>query len=238
MGYDSKGSVVPEIQLVIFDCDGVLIDSEIVAAAAELEVYSEFGVEMDIHEFSQRMAGLSAHDVRKAIETDLGMELPDRVIPETRKLVNEKVIAEAQLIPGADTVLDLLDQARCICSNSPPERLKQVLTRVGLHDKFRPYVFSAQEVDPPLFKPRPDIFLKALKEFEVSPQDTIVVEDSVPGVEGARRAGCRVIGFTGATHSYRGHSDQLIDAGAETVISRMGDLPGVVEAFGHWSGVI
>ncbi len=237
MSYDSKGTALPEIQLVIFDCDGVLIDSEIVAAAAELEVYSEFGVEMDIHEFSQRMAGLEAGAVRKQIEADLGMELPDRVIPDTRKLVNEKVIAEAQLIPDADKVLDLFDQARCICSNAPPERLKQVLARIGLYDKFRPYVFSAQETDPPIFKPEPDIFLKALEEFEVDAKQAIVVEDSVPGVEGARRAGCRVIGFTGATHTYPGHSDQLIEAGAETVISRLKDLPGIVEAFSAWDGV-
>ena len=237
MGYDSKGSTLPDIQLVIFDCDGVLIDSEIVAAAAELEVYSEFGVEMESAEFAERMAGLSSHDVRRAIEADLGMDLPDRVIADTRKLVNEKVIAEAQLIPGADTVLDLLDQARCICSNSPPERLKQVLSRVGLHDKFRPYVFSAQETDPPLFKPKPDLFQKALAEFNASPKETVVVEDSVPGVEGAKKTGCRVVGFTGATHSYRGHSDQLIEAGAETVISRLNDLPGIVEAFSMWDGV-
>jgi len=237
MGYDSKGSAVPEIQLVIFDCDGVLIDSEIVAAAAELEVYSEFGVEMTVSDFAARMAGMSSHDVRKTIETDLGVDLPDRVIPDSRKLVNEKVVAEAKLIPDADTVLDLLDQARCICSNSPPERLKQVLSRLGLYDRFRPFVFSAQETEPPIFKPKPDIFHKALDDFKVEPSQALVVEDSVHGIEGARRAGCRVIGFTGATHTYAGHSDQLIEAGAETVISRMKDLPGLVEAFGEWSGL-
>lgn len=237
MGYDSKGSLVTEIQLVIFDCDGVLIDSEIVAAAAELEIYSEFGVEMDIHEFSKRMAGMEAGAVKKQIEADLGMELPDRVIPDTRKRVNEKVGLEAKLIPGADTVLDQLDQARCICSNAPPERLTQVLSRVGLYDRFRPYVFSAQETDPPLFKPMPDIFLKALAEFEVKAGQTVVVEDSVPGIEGARRAGCRVIGFTGATHTYPAHADHLIEAGAETVISRLNDLPSVIEAFSAWSGI-
>ena len=106
------------IELVIFDCDGVLLDSEIVAAAGELEVYKEFGVEMTVHEFAERMAGMSAHDVRKAIEEDLGHDLPDRVIPETRKLVNEKVIAQAQIIPGVEEMLDRLDQPRCICSLS------------------------------------------------------------------------------------------------------------------------
>ncbi|MEL7429343.1 MAG: HAD family phosphatase [Pseudomonadota bacterium] len=224
------------IELVIFDCDGVLIDSEIVAAAAELEVYREFGVEMEPMEFAARMAGMSSPQVKLQMEADLGMTLPDRVIPDSRKLVNEKVIAEAQLILDADAVLDLFDQPRCICSNSPPERLKQVLSRVGLHDRFRPYVFSAQETDPPVFKPKPDVFLRALQEFSVPARQTIVIEDSTHGVEGARSAGCRVIGFTGATHTYPGHADDLISAGAETVISRMGDLPKMIDAFGEWSG--
>ena len=226
-----------QIELVIFDCDGVLIDSEIVAAAAELEVYKEFGIEMTPAEFAERCAGMSAYDVKKHIEEELGFELPDRVIPDTRKLVNAKVIAEAQLIEGADAVLDLLDQARCVCSNSPPERLEQVLTRVGLYDRFRPYVFSAQEVDPPVFKPKPDLFLRAFEEFAVKPDQVIVVEDSVHGVEGAITAGARVVGFTGATHTFPGHADQLLEAGAETAISRMADLPAVVEAFGEWNGV-
>ncbi len=225
-----------EIQLVIFDCDGVLLDSEIVAAAAELEVYKEFGVDMAPLDFAIRMAGMSSHHVRKTIEDDLGIDLPDRVIPDSRKLVNEKVIGEAQLITDADTVLDLLDQARCICSNAPPERLKQTLSRVGLHDRFRPYVFSAQDTDPPLFKPKPDIFLKAIEAFEIKPAETVVVEDSVHGVEAGIAAGARVIGFTGASHTWHGHAQQLQDAGAEVAISRLSDLPGIIAAFAEWDG--
>jgi len=192
---------------------------------------------MEPAEFAERMAGMEAESVRKQIEEELGIDLPDRVIPETRKLVNEKVVAEAELIPNADSVLDQLDQARCICSNAPPERLKSVLSRVGLYDRFRPYVFSAQETDPPFFKPKPDLFLKAFDEFSVSAEQVVVVEDSIHGIHGAVSAGARVVGFTGATHTFAGHADQLVEAGAETVISRMSDLPGVVEAFGQWGGL-
>ncbi|MEM7215144.1 MAG: HAD family phosphatase [Pseudomonadota bacterium] len=224
-----------EIQLVIFDCDGVLMDSEIVAAAAELEIYSEFGVELEPQEFAERCAGLDSFGVKKKMEEELGFELPERVIEESRSKVNERVLAEANIIKGADTVLDLLDQARCVCSNSPPERLQQVLARADLYDRFRPYVFSAQDTDPPLFKPKPDLFLRALTEFSVKPEEAIVVEDSVHGIAGARAAGTRVIGFTGASHTYPGHADELIEAGAETVISGFTDLPGIVEAFGKWN---
>ncbi|MEM9329866.1 MAG: HAD family phosphatase [Pseudomonadota bacterium] len=222
------------IQLVIFDCDGVLMDSEIVAATAELEVYKTFGIEMEPSEFAERLAGMDSFGVKKRMEETLGHELPERVIEETRSKVNEKVIAEAKLVSGADAVLDLLDQARCVCSNAPPERLKKVLSRVGLYDRFRPYVFSAQDTEPPLFKPKPDIFLRAFGAFSVNPEEALVIEDSVHGIEGARSAGARVVGFTGASHTYAGHADQLIEAGAETVISRFSDLPAIVEAFGTW----
>ena len=225
-----------EIQLVIFDCDGVLMDSEIVAAEAELEVYSKYGVEMTRQEFATRFAGENARSVKEKIEQDIGQELPESVIEETRKNVNAKCMAEAQMIEGADQVLDLLDQARCVCSNAPPERLRSVLGRVGLYDRFRPYVFSAQEKEPFLFKPKPDIILRALAEFEVSSSQAIVIEDSVHGIQAARAAGTRVIGFTGASHTYSSHADELIDAGAETVISRFSDLPGIVSAFSSWGG--
>ncbi len=226
-----------EIQLVIFDCDGVLLDSEIVAAAGELEIYSKYGVNIEPQEFCERFAGMDSYAVKAGIEQELGRELPEKVIAETRTAVNEKVINEARIIKGADTVLDMLDQARCVCSNAPPERLKKALGRVGLYDKFRPYVFSAQDSAPPVFKPKPDLILRAVEEFKLKPDEAIVVEDSVHGIQAAKSAGTRVIGFTGASHTYPTHADELIDAGAETVISRLSELPAIIEAFSAWSGL-
>jgi len=118
------------IELVIFDCDGVLMDSEIVAAAAELEIYKEFGVEITPEEFSERFAGQDSTAVKAKMEEELGRPLPERVIAETHSNVNDKTIADAKMIKDADTVLDMLDQARCICSNSPQERLIGMLGRV------------------------------------------------------------------------------------------------------------
>ena len=112
-----------------------------------------------------------------------------------------------------------------------------MLSRVGLYDKFRPYIFSAKDFDPPKHKPEPDIILKALQEFELQPAQVIVVEDSKYGIEAAKRAGTRVVGFTGASHTYPSHADELIEAGAETVISRLSALPGVIEAFSAWGGL-
>ena len=226
-----------EIQLVIFDCDGVLMDSEIVAAAAELEIYKEFGVEMEPAEFAFRFAGKDSALILADMEAELGHDLPEETLKKIHANVDAKCSLEARMIEGADVVLDLLDQARCICSNGPQIKMRHMLGRVGLYDKFRPYIFSAKDLDPPAHKPMPDIFHRALEEFSVKPAEALVIEDSIHGISGARSAGTRVIGFTGASHTFPGHADQLIEAGAETVISRLSDLPGIVEAFSRWDGL-
>ena len=226
-----------EIQLVIFDCDGVLMDSEIVAAEAELEIYSEYGIKMEPKEFSERFAGKDSALIKLDIEQELGRKLPDDIMKKIHANVNAMCALEAKMIKDADTVLDLLDQARCICSNGPQDKMKKMLSRVGLYDKFRPYIFSAKDLDPPKHKPEPDIILKALKELELESAQAIVVEDSKYGIEAAKRAGTRVIGFTGASHTYPTHADELIDAGAETVISRLSELPAIIEAFSTWDGM-
>ncbi len=112
-----------------------------------------------------------------------------------------------------------------------------MLTKVGLKPYFAPHIFSAKDLGPDKVKPRPDIFLHALATFKVSPSRAVVVEDSVHGIHGAVAAGCRVVGFTGASHTYPSHADRLTDAGAETVISRMSDLPATIAALGEWVGV-
>ena len=226
-----------KIKLVIFDCDGVLIDSELLASAAELEIYSEFGIEMEVREFAARFAGSRSEEIKTEIEKELGHSLPDDVVERTRARVAEKTSAEAPMIAGADEVLDQFDQPRCICSNSEPEKLKKMLSRVGLYDRFRPYVYAAKDFDPPAPKPQPDMIFKALAEFEVKARETLVIEDSTTGVAAALNAGTRVIGFTGASHTFSGHADQLIEAGAETVISRLADLPGTIAAFSAWDGL-
>jgi len=225
-----------DIQLVIFDCDGVLMDSEIVAAAAELEIYKEYGVDITPQEFAERFAGKASEFILKDMEEELDRAFPDDLIKKIHANVDAKCGLEAKMIEGADTVLDLLDQARCICSNGPQDKMKHMLSRVGLYDKFRPYIFSAKDFDPPAHKPKPDIILKALEEFKVTPQEAVVIEDSVHGIGAATAAGTRTIGFTGASHAYPGLADQLVEAGAETVINNFANLPAVIEAYSNWDG--
>ncbi len=225
------------IELVIFDCDGVLIDSEIITAEAELEIYREYGFEMDAAEFAARFAGKS-HEFRRAeIERELGHEFSEEALFRVKENVDSKCIENTRAVSGADTVLDLFDQARCVCSNSPRGKMTAMLDKAGLYQRFRPFVYSAEDFTPPAFKPKPDLIEKALGDFSFKPRQALVIEDSAHGIEAARVAGTRVIGFTGASHTYSGHADQLIDAGAETVISRFSDLPAILRAFSNWGGI-
>ncbi len=226
-----------EIKLVIFDCDGVLVDSELIAAKAELEVYHEHGIEMEAPDYAARFAGARSEEIRFELEKELGHALPDPVFEAARANVEKMCSTEAPAMTGALEVLDQFDQARCVCSNSEPIKLKTMLSRTDLYERFRPYVYSAKDFDPPVPKPKPDMILKALAEFEVGAREALVIEDSVPGIGAARNAGTRVIGFTGGAHSFAGHADQLIEAGAETVISRLADLPKTIAAFSAWEGL-
>ena len=139
-------------------------------------------------------------------------------------------------IEGVPYALSRISGPRCICSNSSAHRLDMMLTKVGLKEFFAPHIYSAKDLGADRVKPKPDIFLHGASQFGVSPSKCLVIEDSVHGVHAARAAGMRVVGFTGASHTYPSHADKLTDAGAETVIARMRDLPGVVAAMAEWEG--
>ncbi len=223
--------------LVIFDCDGVLVDSEILASRVDSERLKEVGYEISVDEMSHRFAGLTWDRIAKIIESDLGHPLPEGFHKETDAELDRRLADELEIIPGVHDMLDRLDYQRCICSNSSPERLKISLTCTKLYDRFRPYVFSAVAIGNKRPKPAPDVFLHAANEFDADPRNCVVIEDSTHGVHGAKAAGMRVIGFIGGSHSWPGHADQLTAAGAETVIRRMADLPATVAAFAAWSGL-
>ncbi len=222
------------LSLAIFDCDGVLVDSEILAARVEAEALKPFGIAMTPEDLAHRFAGLTWKRILELLAAEHAVEFPASFEAETEAQVDRLIGTELSMIAGAHEVLDLVDLPRCICSNSSTDRLKLELKPLGLWDRFRPYVYAAGEVREGRPKPAPDVYLHACAEFEVEPGEAIVIEDSVHGVAAARAAGCRVVGFTGAGHSYPGHGESLADAGAETVIARLKDFPAVVEAFGSW----
>ncbi|MBC8130558.1 MAG: HAD-IA family hydrolase [Rhizobiaceae bacterium] len=226
---------MPSIALAIFDCDGVLVDSEIIAARVEAEMLKEFGFEFEAEELAERFAGLTLPRILEILAEENGVRFPKDFADKVEATTDIRLAAELEEIAGAHEILDEIVLPRCICSNSSSVRLEMELDRVGLWDRFRPYVYAAREVGSRKGKPAPDVFLHACKAFGVTPREAVVIEDSVHGVTAAAAAGCRVVGFTGGTHTYPGHAEALSEAGAETVISRLKDYPAVIAALEAWS---
>jgi HAD superfamily hydrolase (TIGR01509 family) len=226
---------MPAPELVIFDCDGVLVDSEIIAARVDVELLAQAGVTIEIEEFISRYAGLTFKETALRIEQDYGVPLQASIIDRSKALLDERLAREVQAIDGARAAILSVTGPKCVCSNSTPERLEAMLGRTGLLPLFDGKIFSARGTPSGKPKPAPDVFLHGATEMGVDPAACFVLEDSVHGITGARAAGMRVIGFTGGAHSWLGHADALTEAGAETVIRRWADLPGVLAALAMWS---
>ncbi len=221
--------------LIIFDCDGVLVDSEIIAAQVESRLLTEAGYPISVEEMGERFSGMTWKNILLEVEREASIPLSATLLEKSEKLLDARLARDVKVIEGVKFALSRLTTQRCICSNSSSARLDMMLTKVGLKPYFESHVYSAKDLGADRVKPKPDIFLHGAKQFAVSPNRVVVIEDSVHGITGARAAGMRVIGFTGASHSYPSHADKLTDAGAETVISRMQDLPATIAALSEWA---
>jgi HAD superfamily hydrolase (TIGR01509 family) len=207
--------------LVIFDCDGVLIDSELLSVQADRECLAQHGIDISAEEILDRYTGISMAGMLSDLETRYGRLPPDFANRHAERL---RRLFEAGLraIPGVTATLDSLACKTCVASSSTPERLHHALSLVGLFDRFDPNVFSVSMVAHG--KPAPDLFLYAADRMGVRPQRCVVVEDSLPGVAAAVAAGMTAIGFTGGGHCRPGHDSRLAEAGAALVIERMAQL--------------
>lgn len=223
--------------LVIFDCDGVLVDSEIVAARVEAEMLREAGHDISAQEIARRYAGLTFRDILISIEQEARILFQASLIDEAERRVDERLKREVKPIEGAAQAVASISLPRCICSNSGAGRLAAMLERTGLLALFEDRIFSSAEIPGGRPKPAPDVFLYAAERMGGAARRTFVIEDSVHGVAGARAAGMRVIGFTGAAHSHPEHAAMLMEAGAETTVSRMADLKRVLDALSDWNGL-
>ncbi|RAZ92826.1 HAD family hydrolase [Mesorhizobium hawassense] len=226
---------MPQPDLVIFDCDGVLVDSEIVAARIEAELLTAAGFEISAEELSETYAGLTFKDIMLRVEEKSQIPFQASLIDRAEELVDRKLRADVRIIDGAREAVAAVTAPRAVCSNSRTERVEFMLEKVRLLPFFAGRIFSGLDIPSKKPKPAPDVFLYAAERLGANPKDTFVIEDSVHGIAGARAAGMRVIGFTGAGHSYPGHADALTEAGAETVIRRWAELNGTIAALSEWS---
>jgi HAD superfamily hydrolase (TIGR01509 family) len=222
-------------ELIIFDCDGVLVDSEIIAARVEADLLTEAGYPITAEELAETYAGLTFKDTLLRIEQQAQIPLQASLIGQVDSLIDQKLKKEVRATEGAHQAVLGVGARRCICSNSNMKRLELTLGKTGLLPLFEGRIFSAGETATKKPKPAPDVFIHAATTLGADPARTFVIEDSVHGIAGAKSAGMRVIGFTGGSHSYPGHADALTEAGAETVIRRWADLNGVLAALAQWS---
>jgi HAD superfamily hydrolase (TIGR01509 family) len=208
--------------LVIFDCDGVLVDSEPLACRIDAEFLTELGFPFTADEVMRRFVGISLADMTAQVEAQHGRPLPSDFGERLTRRTLDRFKAELRPIPGVRDAVLALPHRRCVASSSTPDRIALSLTVTGLADLFE-QCFSAVEVA--RGKPAPDLFLHAASRMGVPPAQAVVVEDSPRGVQAARSAGMRVIGFTGGQHCGDGHAEMLRAAGADHVIGDMRDLP-------------
>lgn len=223
--------IMKTLDLIIFDCDGVLIDSEIIGIRLTVSLLNQHGVDIDVAGFTRLYSGLDWDALIGRVRQDSGVSLPANIGEDFYPRLMAKFASELERIAGSMEVVSTIATPKCICSNSGSEQLDTVLTQVGLKNLFAPHVYSARDLGAGRGKPEPDIFLHGARQFNARLGNTLVIEDSVHGVMAAKRAGMYVVGFTGGAHTTPDHASRLIAAGADVTIDSLYRLPEEVERF-------
>ena len=214
-------------ELIIFDCDGVLIDSELIACSADAAELTKAGYEITTQEVVRRFAGVPAKEMYAAIEIELGHTLPRDIKERVAQNILDRYESELRAIPGVRNTLPTLPIPFCVASSSEPIKLRLGLSNTNLLQFFEPHVYSTAQVA--RGKPSPDVFLYASKQFGALDENCIVVEDSVAGITAAVAAGMHPLGFVGGSHCDSSHGHVLRDAGAYEVLDRFEDLLEVIQ---------
>ncbi len=208
-----------QAELIIFDCDGVLVDSELLSTHTTARLLTEIGFAIDAEGVAEQFLGHSLKQLAASVSRQMGRPLPDGFIDQVRAEIAVAFHRELRPVPGIADLLAALDQAarkRCVASSSMPDRIRLSLSLTGLLPWLEPHLFSASMVANG--KPAPDLFLLAADRLGVAPFDCVVIEDSVAGVTAATAAGMRCIGFVGGSHLQPAKAGPcLLQAGASVV---------------------
>lgn len=193
--------MVARFDLVIFDNDGVLVDSEPIANRCLAELLAEYGLDVDWLDCVERYLGSTLGRVRDLVEADLGHPVPADFEERYRSTVYPILAAEVEAVPGVASALDQLaatDTVTCVASSGLHQRIRLTLDRAGLRDRFADeQLFSAEDVG--VGKPAPDLFLHAASVLGVDPARCAVIEDAPAGIEAAHAAGMTVFGYAALT---------------------------------------
>ena len=208
-------------ELVIFDCDGVLVDSERLAVRVECEYLTELGWPLSQAEIVERFMGRTDQYMDDAIEARLGHRLPVDWREQFARRYREAYAAELAPVDGVLDALDRISVPTCVASSGSHDKLRFTLGHTGLYERFEGRIFSGDEVADG--KPAPDLFLHAAARMGASPARCAVVEDSRPGVLAARAAGMRAFGYAGGLTP-----PERLEGHGTVVFQDMRQLPGLL----------
>lgn len=215
---------------VLFDNDGTIVDSEIIAVRATLSLLRDYGFRMGEEEYSRRFPGLLERDILAIIHREYGIKVADDYFEQLRALHITGFKRDLRAIAGMPAIFKNLKTPKSMVSNGSVGHVERCLRRVRLRHALDGQIFSAEQVERP--KPHPDVFEYALEKLQLHPSETLVVEDSPTGVTAAKKAGLRVVGFLGAAHIFDGHEAHLLDCGADHIAADAKALGGLLEKYG------
>jgi HAD superfamily hydrolase (TIGR01509 family) len=217
----------PALPLVIFDCDGVLVDSEPISFAVLRDTLVSAGVELSESRAYRQFLGKSMASITRMIADEFHIALSEEHIEAMRTQLFARFQAELQPIPGVGGMLRGLALPHCVASSSQMERIRLSLTKTGLIGYFEPNIFSASMVE--RGKPEPDLFLHAANAMGFAPETCIVIEDSPAGIQAAHAAGMQVFAFTGGSHAALSNLREVVEGLKPTLIfDDMRSLPDLI----------
>jgi HAD superfamily hydrolase (TIGR01509 family) len=218
--------------VVIFDCNGVLVDSEPIASEVLAAALNRVDVPLTPEMVACEFHGRRPADIFATVEKTMKRSLPPNFAAAVAAETLRRFRTELQPIPHAAHALTWIRGPKAVASSSAMDRIRTSLEVTGLLRFFEARLFSASHVADG--KPAPDLFLATAVEFEVTPTDCIVVEDSVPGIAAAKAAGMTAIGFIGSPHAGGRMAPELMAAGARTVIADMRALASTIIELRGW----
>lgn len=208
-------------ELIIFDCDGVLVDSEIISNRILAQHLTDHGYPISPEESCRRFIGYYMPTLVDEVRSE-GVDLPDDFISTLRAKDGPAFAADLQAIDGVADALSQIPHPKCVASSGPPNKISRNLSKTGLIDFFEPHLFSGDHVDKP--KPAPDLFLYAAEKFGIPPASCLVIEDSKLGIQAAKAAGMMCFGFTGGGHCFGDYAANLAHLNPELLFSHMSEL--------------
>jgi HAD superfamily hydrolase (TIGR01509 family) len=211
--------------LVIFDCDGVLVDSELITNRVFAGMLNELGIAVTLDVMFERFVGRSMPQCLELITEMLGHPVPQHFVEEYQARSTTALKSELKAVPDIETVLTAMRVPYCVASSGTHEKMQTTLGLTGLLPQFRGKMYSVTEVA--RSKPFPDVFLYAARQQGIAPADCAVIEDTPTGVRAGVAAGMTVFGYCALTPKQR-----LIEAGAHHTFERMRELPGLIFAAG------